>query len=187
MFFTFHYFNLSWNFYKFIFSVFCFYNNIFFSWCCCIDWSFIVECYSIWVLFWINTLRCVWLFFRFIYWHILCLRFYNHYFCRNFRNDFIPNFCYYNDIFFSRCCCVYWSFISKLCIFREGFRVNTSFNSWLFFILVYWYKLWITFYHTYSCRYFCNRITIFVFYNDIDCIITRFCSIYRSIWIIFKC
>ncbi len=187
MFFTFHYFNLSWNFYKFIFSVFCFYNNIFFSWCCCIDWSFIVECYSIWVLFWINTLRSIWLRFTWICYYVLCFRFYNHYFCRNFRNDFISNFRYYYNIFFSWCCCVYRRFITKFSIFRECFRIDTSYHIWLFLIFVYWYKLWITFYHTYSCRYFCNRITIFVFYNDIDCIITRFCSIYRSIWIIFKC
>ena len=184
MFFPFHYFNLSRNFYQFIFPIFCFYNNIFFAWCCCIHWSFIFECYSIWILFRINTLRSIWLFIRFINWYILSLRFYHHYFCRNFRNDLIPNFRYYNNIFFAWCRCVYWSFVSKLCIFRECFRVNTSFNSWLFFVFIYWHKLWIAFYNTYSCWNFYQNF-ISLFNNNCYFLISSYCCI--NFFFVFIC
>ena len=186
MFLTFNYFYFRWYFYQFIFSVFCFYNNIFFSWCCCIDWSFIFECYSIWILFRVNTLSCIWLFIIFIYRYILCFRFHYHYLSWNFSNNFVSNFRYNNNIFFSWCCCVYRRFITKFSIFRESFRINTSFYIWLFFIFVYWHKLWIAFYDTHCCRYFCNRITLFIFYYYINCVISRCCSIYWSFWIIFK-
>ena len=187
MFFTFNYFYFRWYFYKLIFSIFCFYNNIFFSWASCIHWSFVFESYSIWILFRINALRCIWLFIIFIYWYILSFRLYNHYFSWYFRDNLISNFGYYYDIFLSWCCCIYWSFIREFCIFRECFRINTSFHIWLFFVFIYWHKLWITFYNTHSCRNFCNRITIFIFYNDIDSVITWSCRIYRRFWIIFKC
>ncbi|KXT92562.1 hypothetical protein SMIDD26_01185 [Streptococcus mitis] len=187
LFFSFHYFNLSWNFNKCIIPVFSNNDYIFFARRCCVYWCLVLKCYSIWVLFWINTLRSIWLRLTWICYYVLCLRFNDHHFCWDFCNNFIANLRYNYHIFFAWGCCVYRSFVSKLCIFREGFRINTSFNSWLFFILVYWHKLWIAFYNTYSCRYFCNRIPLFIFYNDIDSVITRCCSIHWSIWIIFKC
>ena len=155
MFFSFYYFNFSWNFNKCVISIFCNNDYIFFAWRCCVHWSLISKCNFIWILFWINALRCIWLFICFINRHILSLRFNNHYFCRDFCNDLFSNFSYYHNIFFSRCCCVYWSFIRKLCIFRECFRINTSFNSWLFFIFIYWHKLWVAFNNTY-CRWYFN-------------------------------
>ena len=155
MFFSFHYFNFSWYFNKCVISVFGNNDYIFFAWRCCVHWSLISKCNFIWILFWINALRCIWLFICFINRHILSLRFNNLHFSRNFRNDLVSNFSYYNNIFLSRCCCIYRSFVSKLCIFREGFRINTSFNSWLFFIFIYWHKLWVAFNNTY-CRWYFN-------------------------------
>ena len=191
MFFSFYYFNFSWYFNKLIFSVFSNNNYIFFTWCCCVHWSFVLKCCAIWILFWTNALRCSWLFVRFINWHILRLRFYNHYFCRDFCNDLISYFCYYNNLFFAWRCCVYWSFIRKLCIFRECFRSNTSFNSWLFFILVYWDKLWVAFYYTYSCRDFYDCVSLWIKYFNNHILISRCCYIdwsCLSIWsFISKC
>ena len=78
--------HFCWYFYKFIFSIFRNNNHIFFAWCCCVYWSFVLKCCAIRVLFWINALRSIWLWFAWVCYYVLCLRLYYHYFCRNFCN-----------------------------------------------------------------------------------------------------